>query len=71
MGGFIEFGVLHEDGRVTDVRHVAHADITACPHVILDPEHYRADGTCRCDDEGHQEMASWGYSWDADQGRWI
>ena len=39
------------------------ADIRKCPHVIIMPEHYRADGTCRCNDPEHVEMRAWGYKW--------
>lgn len=41
-----------------------------CPHVIFSPEHYRADGRCRCDDP-HHRMDRWGYRWDIRQRRWI
>lgn len=45
------------------------ADILKCPFRIFTPEHYREDGTCRCDDETHDEMLDWGYVWHLD--RWI
>jgi hypothetical protein len=32
-----------------------HSDIRACPHVIFTPEHYRPDGSCKCDDPVEQE----------------
>jgi hypothetical protein len=41
----------------------------ACPHFIMVPCHYRQNGTCRCNDFAHSEMAEWGYHWDG--GRWI
>jgi hypothetical protein len=28
------------------------------------PEHYREDGSCRCDDPDHTDMDDWGYVWD-------
>lgn len=28
------------------------SDLQACPHLILAPEHYRDDGSCRCDEGG-------------------
>jgi hypothetical protein len=37
--------------------------VDECPHLIWVPEHYREDGTCRCDDPDHAVMASWGYEW--------
>jgi hypothetical protein len=56
----IQFGVLHEDGTLTDERFIKRSDIGACPQYILVPEHYREDGSCRCD-EGHYD----------DEGEWI
>lgn len=46
---------------------VAMSSIAACPHLIMEPGHYRVDGTCRCDDPTH-EMNQWGYRWDG--ARW-
>ena len=43
--------------------------IRACPHFIMVPEHYRADGSCRCDDPTHTVMADWEYTWDGSQ--WV
>lgn len=54
---------------LTGPRVLSHADVLACPHLILSPEHYRDDGTCRCDDASHAQMASWGYRWAG--GRWV
>jgi hypothetical protein len=67
----IEFGVLHPDGTLTDTRTISQAAIIACPHVILVAEHYRPDGSCRCNDPGHNEMAEWEYTWDDARGVWI
>lgn len=60
----IEFGALSPEGVYTKVRVLTHAQIGACPHTIMVPEHYRDDGTCRCDDPEHQAMmiAEWGYA---------
>ena len=44
--------------------------ITACPHVIFMPEHYRQDGSCRCDDPSDPNMGEWGYKWDAAKAQW-
>jgi|TARA_Y100000310_G_scaffold282040_1_gene302991 hypothetical protein len=46
-----------------------HSDIRKCPHVIMVPEHYNNDGTCRCNDADHQDMKEWGYEWDGKS--WI
>jgi hypothetical protein len=43
--------------------------IKACPHFILVPDHYRADGSCRCYDPTATVMAEWGYRWDGSQ--WV
>lgn len=58
-----EFGDLHPDGSFTNARTIKQSDLAACPHLILVPEHYRADGSCRCDDPTHAEMKEWGYTW--------
>lgn len=41
--------------------------IGGCPFVIFNPEHYRADGSCKCDDAAHREFMKreWEYT-DAD-----
>lgn len=67
----IPFGTLHPDGTMTNPRIVRHSDVGKCPFLILVPEHYRDDGSCRCDDPDHREMAEWGYSWDETARRWT
>ncbi len=57
-------------GHTADVYEMSHEMIGACPHFILVPDHYRADGTCRCDDATHSEMREWGYTWNDTDGRW-
>jgi len=44
----VEFGTLTPEG-VTNVHYISRAALLACPRVMLVPEHYRDDGTCRCD----------------------
>lgn len=56
--------------RVKHVRTLPQSAISACPHTILDPSHYRDDGTCKCDDPNATEMAAWGYTWNAEKGQW-
>jgi hypothetical protein len=46
------------------------SDILACSHCILVPEHYRDDGSCKCDDPEHVQMGAWGYHWNENTGRW-
>lgn len=48
---------------------IKQSDIAACPHFILVPEHYRPDGSCRCNDQQHTEMLGWGYNWNGE--RWV
>jgi hypothetical protein len=50
------------DLATVKVRIMHYSDILRCPHVIMLPEHYRADGTCKCDDPAERRrMRSWGY----------
>ena len=62
----IKFGTLHPDGRLTNVKVVKQSDISACPHVIMVPTHYRPNGSCKCNDPQEQAMMvrEWGYSKD-------
>lgn len=54
-----------ENGRPVeyDVVNIEQDTIAQCPHFIFAPEHYRPDGTCRCNDKAHTEMKQWGYKW--------
>jgi len=67
----IEFGELDEEGRWKALGFISKSTIQKCPHLILLPEHYRDDDTCRCDDYEHKEMHEWGYQWDEEQKRWV
>jgi hypothetical protein len=58
----VEFGRLTPDGY-EHVKTINQSDMLKCPHVIMVAEHYRDDGTCRCNDPTHIEMAEWGYKW--------
>ena len=40
------------------------SNIKSCPHYIMVPEHYRADGSCKCDDPEHREFMK--REWDYD-----
>lgn len=62
---------LDADGKPVEshVRVIKQADMLKCPHVILMADHYREDGTCRCDDPDANEMRDWGYHWW--DGRWV
>ena len=52
------------------VRLIPREAILSCPHVILSPDHYRYDNTCRCDDPAHVEMLGYGYVWNELQKKW-
>lgn len=43
-------------------------DPNRCPHFIFAGEHYREDGSCKCDDPNETIMAAWGYVWR--KGQW-
>ena len=60
----IQFGTLQPDGTLTNRRAIKQTDVMACQFSILMPEHYRENGSCRCDDPDHRKMmiATWGYS---------
>ena len=60
----VTFGTLTPDRGLVDVRTIRQSDIGACPFVIFVPEHYRADGSCRCDDPEHRRtmIEEWGYA---------
>jgi len=52
-------------------RTLSSAAIRDCDHYILDPDHYRENGTCLCDDPDAEIMDSWGYAWSEEKGRWV
>ena len=58
----VTFGNLSPEG-FTQTRVLDRESILACPHVIMMPNHYREDGSCRCDDPEHARMIDWGYTW--------
>jgi len=49
-----------KNGTVYTMKQV---DVHNCPHYIMMPDHYRDDGTCKCNELGHQDMLAWGYVW--------
>ena len=66
------FVKLTPDRKMTNVRHIQRglrydfhqSDMRKCPHYILVEQHYRADGTCKCDDPVEQArmIKDWGYT---------
>lgn len=65
---YVRFVVLNPDGRVSDVKQIRASDMARCPHTIFASEHYRFDGTCKCNDENEIVMREWGYEWK--EGQW-
>lgn len=48
----VEFHEIVEDGgqvRVDLTTTIKRSSIAACPFVIMVPEHYQENGTCKCD----------------------
>jgi len=60
----VRFSTMDKDGTESNVRHIDQKDIVACPYVIMVPEHYRPDGSCKCNDPEEQAMMirEWGYT---------
>jgi hypothetical protein len=48
------FGRLEPDGSYVSIGVLSQASMLACPFCIIDFEHYRADGTCKCDESAEQ-----------------
>ena len=46
-------------------------DPKRCPNFIFIGEHYRPDGSCKCDDPNEKVMHEGGYKWSRRQKRWI
>lgn len=59
----VTFGTLQPDGTLSNVRLIKQSDIGKCPFFIMVPDHYREDGTCKCNDPEYREkvMKGWGY----------
>ncbi len=55
-GHEIRFAKMGADGQESNVRMIKQSDITACPHFIMVPTHYRPDGSCKCDDAEERAM---------------
>ncbi len=57
------FGTLNPDGTLSNVREIPQSVLRRCPFFILDQDHYREDGTCKCNDPEYRKtvMYAWGY----------
>ena len=60
----VMFGTLNPNGEVTNVRKIKQLMFHNCPFFIMIPEHYREDGSCKCNDPEHRKMMKkeWGYT---------
>lgn len=60
----VKFGTLNPDGTLTNVRFIKQSDIGRCPFFIMVAEHYREDGSCKCNDPEHRKMMKkeWEYT---------
>jgi hypothetical protein len=61
----VTFGTLNpETGELENVRLLKQSDILKCHFSILIPDHYREEGSCKCDDAEHRRMmiAEWEYT---------
>lgn len=60
------FGTLTKDGLI-NVREIKQSDLMKCKFAILVPEHYREDGSCKCDDAEHRKymIEEWEYEEDS------
>lgn len=61
--GAIIFGALTPGGNVINERRLPRSSIAACKFYIMVPEHYRDDGSCKCDDPEHRQFMidNWEY----------
>ncbi len=60
----VRFSTMDKDGTESNVRDIRQEDIVACPHVIMVPEHYRDNGSCKCNDPEERAMMirEWEYT---------
>jgi hypothetical protein len=49
--------------QTVTVRTMRQSDLLKCPHCIMIPDHYRPDGSCKCNDPRETVMREWGYTW--------
>jgi hypothetical protein len=63
MENVVTFGNLSPDGKLSNIRLIKQSTFGNCPFFIMIPDHYREDGSCKCNDPEHQKMMrkEWGY----------
>lgn len=66
-----QFGTIYEDGSYEPGRTIPQSAMAACPHVIMVPEHYREDCTCKCNDPNEKVLGEWGYEWSESEKLWV
>lgn len=59
----MRFSKVDDQGHESEVRILSRGTIAKCPFLIFMPQHYRADGSCKCNDPNEKVMAEWGYVW--------
>lgn len=62
---------IEDDLKNDKIILMSHEQIAACPFLIMTPEHYNPDGSCKCSDREHAIMVEWGYHWDEQTQRWL
>ncbi len=64
MENKIQFGTLNQDGTITNKRELKQSNIAACTFFIMMPEHYRENGSCKCNNREHRTIMirEWKYS---------
>lgn len=62
-----EFVELDGKFKAVSSRTILQSQIEKCPFVIMVPEHYREDGTCKCDcpKERQRMIDEWDYTEEA------
>jgi hypothetical protein len=60
----IEFHEIDENGRITPGGRLTKEQIRRCPFALMLPQHYRADGTCKCNcaRERQRMIEEWDYT---------
>lgn len=59
-----EFAEIDESGVVSHVRTISQEAIGRCPFLIMVPEHYRPDESCKCNcpNERARMIREWDYT---------
>lgn len=54
----------YDPANDAEVQYPKQSDMLKCPFAIMVPEHYRPDGSCKCNDPEHRAMMiqDWEYT---------